>query len=603
VNREHLRAFLWLRWRLLVNQLRRGGVVNVVIVALLVVGAVLLSASLFVGFFLIGLFALPDASPQTILYVWDGLVVAFLFLWMTGLMVDLQRSEVLSLEKFLHLPVSLKGAFLINYVSSLLSVSLVLVVPGMVALALALAIVKGPAMLLVLPLLAAFLLMVTAISYQFQGWLASLMVNQRKRRTVIVVVTMAFVLLFQLPQLLNVIRPWEPEKQIMEQRAELKRDVEAGKITRAEYEQRDTQLKNEAKAKAERQQGQVERALRIGNLVLPPGWLPLGAEACAEREVAYALLAVLGMGALGTLSLWRAYRTTLRLYTGQVSTGKKVAAHVAPPVKAAGAPAIHLLERTLPWLSEQATAIALGGFRSLLRAPEAKLMLLAPIIMVVAFGSIFLTKQVSLPEMVRPLTVFGGLSMLLLSMSQLIGNQFGFDRGGFRVFVLSAAPRRDILLGKNLAMAPLVLGLGVMVLVLVEALQRLRWDHFLAAFPQMVSMYLLFCLLANCQSIFVPMAIRAGSFKPANPKGVNILLQMAFAMFCPLIFLPTLLPLGVEFAAEELAGVRGVPICLLLSLLVCAAIVLLYRAVLGWEGDLLQSREKKILELVTTKTE
>jgi hypothetical protein len=616
VNREHLKAFLWLRWRLLVHQIQRGGVVNVVILTLLAGAAVLLAAGLFVTFFLIGLFAMPEASPSVVMYVWDGLVFAFLLLWSIGLMVDLQRSEVLSLEKFLHLPVSLKGAFLINYVSSLLSLSLVIVVPAMVALALALVIAKGPAMLLGLVLLFAFLLMVTAVSYQFQGWLASLMVNQRRRRTVIVVVTMAFVLIFQIPNLINMMRPWQPEApdnfgaQMVERQTELSRDLAAGKITREEYDRRQAELTREAQEHSEQVQAHahqelehLERGFRIANLVLPPGWLPLGAAACADGQVHYALLAVLGMAGIGTFSLWRAYRTTVRLYTGQFSTGKKVAAPVVKAPVKAGAPAVHLLERTLPWLSEQATAIALGGLRSLLRAPEAKMMLLTPIIMVVIFGSMFLAQKVSLPQTARPLVVFGGLSMLMLSAGQLIGNQFGFDRSGFRVYVLSAAPRRDILLGKNLAMAPIMLTLAVAVLALVEALQPLRLDHFLAAFPQMVSMYLMYCLLANCQSILVPMAIRAGSFKPVNPKGIAILLQVAFMLLVPLIFLPTLLPLGVEFALEELAGVHGIPICLLLSLLECALVVLIYRVVLGWEGSLLQSREKKILELVTTKAE
>jgi hypothetical protein len=615
VNREHLRAFLWLRWRLLVHQIQRGGVVNVVLLAILAVGAVLLAASLFVTFFLVGLFALDDASPQVLLYVWDGLVFGFLLLWSIGLLVDLQRSEVLSLDRFLHLPVSLKGAFLINYISSLVSVSLVIVVPPMIALALALVIARGPAMLMVFALLAAFLLMTTAVTYQFQGWLASLMANQRRRRTVIVVVTMAFVLLFQLPNLINILRPWQPERsddsraQIEGRKAELNRERDAGKITPAEYNRRafeltrDEQAHNdEAKAQAVRQLEQVEQVVRVANLVLPPGWLPLGAAACAEGKVLYGLLGALGMGAIGLLSLRRAYRTTVRLYTGEFTSGKKAAATAAAPVKP-GQPARHLLEKTLPWVSEQASAIALGGFRSLLRAPEAKMLLLTPIIMVLIFGSMFLAQKVTVPEMVRPLVVFGGLSMLLLSMGQLIGNQFGFDRSGFRVFVLSAAPRRDILLGKNLAVAPLVLGLGVMVVVLVQALQRMRFEHFLAAFPQMVSMFLLYCLVANCQSIYAPMAIRPGSFKPVTPKAVPILLQMAFALFSPLIYLPVLLPLGIEFALEELAGVQGIPICLLLSVVECAAVVYVYRLVLGWEGSLLQAREKKILELVTTKAE
>src|SRR5207247_1499819 len=65
------------------------------------------------------------------------------------------------------------------------------------------------AMLVVLPLVAAFALAVTALTYQFQGWLASMMVNPRRRRTVIVLLTAGFILLFQLPNLINIMRPWD----------------------------------------------------------------------------------------------------------------------------------------------------------------------------------------------------------------------------------------------------------------------------------------------------------------------------------------------------------------------------------------------------------
>src|SRR5260370_18864679 len=151
--------------------MRRGGTANTVIAVLLVVGIVLLAPVLSLIFFLMGLFVLKDYSAGIIMYVWDGLVVAFLFSWLLGLMIELQRSDALSLDKFLHLPVSLKSAFLINYLSSLLSLSMVLFLPAMIALSLALVLAKGPGMLLLLPLLAGFLLMVTGITHQFQGWL------------------------------------------------------------------------------------------------------------------------------------------------------------------------------------------------------------------------------------------------------------------------------------------------------------------------------------------------------------------------------------------------------------------------------------------------
>ena len=89
-----------------------------------------------------------------------------------------------------------------------------------------------------------------------------------------------------------------------------------------------------------------------------------------------------------------------------------------------------------------------------------------------------------------------------------MANQFGFDRDGFRVFVLCAASRRDILLGKNLSFAPLVLAMAAILLTVVEVVCPLRFEHLLSMVPQFVSMYLLFCLLTNLISIYAPMPHR-----------------------------------------------------------------------------------------------
>jgi ABC-2 type transport system permease protein len=611
---QHLQAFLWLRWRLRVNQMKRSGLANTVIQAILAVLLLLAAGVLFVGSLLVGLFVLNEVAPIVLLYVWDGLVVAFLFLWSVSVLGELQRSESLSLEKFLHLPVSLSSAFLINYLSSLLSVALILFVPAMLGLSLGLIFSRGPLMLLLLPLLAAFILMVTALTYQFQGWLAALMVNQRRRRTIIVVATMVFVLICQLPNLVNMLRPWEGQQlkgnelsaQMLQQQKELQHELAAKKITFPQYQERSAEImrvfQNRVHESEQQTWQQMEDLFRLVNLVLPPGWLPLGARAAAQGDVLPALLGFVGLTLIGTASLWRSYRTTLRLYTGQFTSGKKYTVVVAPPAQTGIRPA-RLLERKLPFLSEQTTAIALSAFRSLTRAPEAKMMLLTPIIMLAIFGSMFFTQHTEFSVGVRPLLPFGTMVMILFGMIQLVGNQFGFDRSGFRVYVLCPARRRDILLGKNLAVAPLALGLGMAAAIVVEVVVPMRGDHFVAVLFQLVSMYLLFCVLANWLSILAPMPIAAGSFKPANPRGLTLLLHMVFVFLLPLALAPTLLPLGIEVALEEMGWVRGVPIYLLLSLLGCAAIVCLYRLVLNWQGGVLQTREQRILQLVTTKTE
>jgi ABC-2 type transport system permease protein len=612
VNTEHLRAFLWLRWRLRVNQMTRGGIVNLVLLILVTCSVVVLAAVLFVGSFLVGWLLLPQVPAGVLLFVWDGLVLVFLFCWMIGLIQDLQRADVLSLDKFLHLPVSLVGAFVVNYLSSLLSVILFLFLPAMIGLTLGLIVGVGPALALVLPLLAAFVLMVTAVTYQFQGWLASLMVNPRRRRTVIVAVTMSFILLFQLPNLINILRPWKEtnpneraNRQAQEQDA-LLRAWSAKEITAEEYRRGLEELDRAYKARAEEEDRQawqqVQRVTRFINLLLPPGWLPLGADALAEGNVLPALLGTVGLSVIGAASLWRAYRTTVRYFKGEWSSGKSAPAPVPAAAKAAK-PLANLLERELPWFSGQTAAVALGGFRSLTRAPEGKMLLLSPAILVVVFGSMLLAHRFEPPEAVRPLMAFGVMAMILLTLVGVVGNQFGFDRGGFRVFVLSPVPRRDILLGKNLAFAPVALTLGLVLTTLLQVLYPMRFDHFLATVVQFLSMYLLFCLPANLLSILAPMQIAPGSFKPANPRLVAVLLQLLFIFVFPFVLLPTLLPLGVEFLAETLGAPAGLPLALALSVLECVAVVYLYRLVLTWEGHLLQIREKQILDLVTAKAE
>jgi ABC-2 type transport system permease protein len=614
VNLHHLRAFFWLQWRLRVNQLQRGGLANKIILAILAVGIVLAAIGLFAGFFALA-FVFEKTPPTVLLFTWDGLVLVFLAWWGGGLMFDLQRSEGLSLTKFLHLPVSLSGVFVLNYFTSLFSINLFLFVPTMVGFSLGLSFAIGPIMLLLLPLVAAFLLMVSALSYQFQGWLASLMVDKRRRRTVIFLVTLAFILIFQLPNLINIYRPWEGKQdeikeQIAKERAELDRALNAKEITVAEHQKRNAEAQRErAKRSVEGYQQTWKQAEQVGwlaNLVLPPGWLPLGAMGLAEGNVFPALLGMLAMSLIGTASLWRAYRTTVRLYTGQFTAGTTPAI-VARPVEAIKEKAVRppdgLIARKILWLSEPASAIALGCFRSLTRAPEAKMLLLSPVFLVVIFGGMFWRGNLDVPEMARPLMAYGAMATIFLTLIQLVGNQFGLDRSGFRIFVLSPVARRDILLGKNLAVLPVAMVLVSPLLILIQVMYPMRVDHLVALVPQFVSMYLLFCLVANFLSILAPMAIAAGSLKPASTRFLPILVQLFFMSMFPLVLAPTFLPLGIEFGLDALEWGQGLPICLVLTVLECAAIIGFYRVVMTWQGNLLQAREQSILETVTTKAE
>jgi hypothetical protein len=390
---------------------------------------------------------------------------------------------------------------------------------------------------------------------------------------------------------------------LVEELRELDRSLASGEIEAAEFTRRQEEMLKRARDDEHRSNAEFERTARLVNLVVPLGWLPLGVMYAAEGNVLPALAATLLFALVGGACVWRAYRTTVRLYQGEFTAGKRSRPPASRPKATLPASIRNRLAARVPWQSEPVSAIALGGFWSLLRSPESKMMLLTPLILAAVFGSMVLRSSSEMAAPLRTLLAAGALEMSLFGALQLMANQFGFDRDGFRVYVLCAAPRRDILLGKNLAFLPLAAAMALVLVIGIQAVRPLRWDHFLAMAPQFVSMYLAFCLLVNLLSIVSPMYIAAGSLKPASPGVVAVILQVALVLvFFPLTQIPTLLPLAVELLLEWQGWSAGLPIYLILSLVQCAAVILIYRLVLTWEGDLLRSREKRILETVTTST-
>lgn len=606
----HLRAFVWLRWRLMANQWRRSGVMNGVLIGVLTIGVLLLAVPLFIGALFIGWNTIPEASPKQLMYVWDGLVVAFLFFWCIGVVTELQRSEPMLLSRFLHLPVSVKEAFLINYLSSLVRLSLILFLAPAMGFAMALVGVKGVAMLPVLALLAAFALMVTALTYQLQGFLAALMTNPRRRRSVIAAATVILVLVIQVPNLMNSYlqsrRPPGADEKLSQELEKLSRVQPANRREAQELIRRQQEIINQAQiAVFQAQQHQTdkfEETARLMNMVLPIGWLPYGAMAAAEGRYTPWILGLLGMTLLGAASLGRAYRKTIQQFQGASSRRPiPTLEPAAIKTKTTRGTGVLFLERTLPGCSEPVSAIATAGMRSLARSPEVKLMLLGPLFMILIFGSMFMRRQ-AMSEVFRPMAAVTALAFMMLSVLQTMGNQFGLDREGFRLFVLSPARRRDILLGKNLVYTPLALATTAIVLLFFQAFNALRVDQFLAMLPLALSMFMFFCMFMNLISILTPLRIETGSLKPSNVKvGVAFAQFGLFIVLVLLILGLTLAPFLLELLLKFTGGTWGLPIGLLASIVECAVVAASYRFMLGWQGTMLQDREQRILEIVTNR--
>ena len=263
-------------------------------------------------------------------------------------------------------------------------------------------------------------------------------------------------LIVQLPNLLNFFSPWgaqqrvDRSKQWAEELAKLDRAAQSQEFDRGEHVRRQQEViqKHQLAEQADREGVGADGSAREYGLACR---LAAAGRHVRGRGPRHAV----DSGAVGndadrnSQSLARTARRS-DCIRGSQRTGKagrrRARGRIAGDHAEAGRAAAR---STSSGLSEPVSAIALGGFRSLVRSPEAKMMLLSPVIMIPIFGSMLLKGGRSIPESIRPLVAIGGMVFVLLGVLQLMGNQFGFDRDGFRVFVLSPASRRDILLGKN----------------------------------------------------------------------------------------------------------------------------------------------------------
>jgi ABC-2 type transport system permease protein len=567
---------LWLRWRLMCNQWKRTRGLGVIFAVMIGITAFSLAMLGFAGGFLGGFYGLGDASPMNVMFVWLVVTMIFLVVWTIGLLTELQRSETIDLQKLMHLPVALGQMFVINYLVSHFTLSIVVVVPVMLGLALGLVFSRGLEMSLLIPLALSMIFMITAWTYCLRGWLAAMMTNPRRRRTVIMCITFGFVLLSQGPNLyFNVLHRYErhsdPSLNQTAQKEEFNEFLAAQKF-------------------------------------IPPLWLPAGAQALAEKNPLPALLGTLGCLAIGALGLRRAYRSTVRFYHGETGGQAAVKIKISGEAKKTSASRAkdkkEFLELSIPFVPEQSAALALATFRSLLRAPEVKMAWASSFISVVVLGTMLcLRSPPHLSDPAKSFVATGTIAFSLFLLVQFFANQFGFDRDGFRVLILSPVERKFILLGKNLAGLPVGLLSGALLLAFVAGRLKLPPLIFIATLFQLVALFLIIAVGGNLVSILAPQRIAPGSLRPTKAKSEMVFLMIVLQLLFLLVVSPVFLPPLFEWLWQKAGWPDFVPVNLIFSALLWVAAILIYWQLLAPFGRLLQRRETKILNIVTSEVE
>ncbi len=566
-----LKTILWLRWKLAVNQFSRAGAWLRVLMGLLTFAAALFMVALTLGGFFLGRTVLAKMPADDFMLVVDGLVLGFLFFWGIGILGEIQRSETIDLQRLLHLPVKLKDAFVVNYLASHFSISLLLITPAVSGLSIGL-IVGGKTGAVVLPPL--FFTLVFAVSswtYCLRGWLVQLMVNPRRRRTIVIGMTVTIIVLAQTPNLFfNVYLHG------------IKDDGQkTGELVRTKMDH-------------------ARGILKTAHYYVPPLWVGLGTAKSMDGNGWPAVGAALLLGAIGSAGVNRAYQSTLRFYRGENKRRP-----VKPQNQATeGKPVKNTLEGSLPFVDGDVSVAVLGFWRSMLRAPEMKMALLGPFIMALVIGSMFYTRRFGeAATHAGPLIVIGATLFSMSGVMQVVFNQFGWDRDGFRAIVLSPIDRGRLLLAKNISVFPVLTGVGLILFVGMSVMMRLNPLVVVGGVFQIVTATLILSVIGNYLSITIPHRVQAGSLKPTKMPAKNVLIMLVFTLLFPLYMLPALAGPLVGMLTTFSGSRFGMLLNVGVSAAVCVGTLFLYVLSIRPMGALLQRSERDILQAVTSELE
>lgn len=537
-----------------------------VLVSAIGIGSAVVAAAMA---FVLGMAFLPEAKPFELMLAWDGVIALFLLLWLTGLLIQLQLGgESLSLDKLLHMPISPSSAFFVNFLGAQLRVSLVVFLGLMLGLAAASVVTLGIRHLVLFPLVLGLAALVACVTHQFQSWLGRLFANKRRRGTIVAVAVLVFVALMNLPGLVS-------------------------RFLRAE----DVSWGVE----------QIERWALVANAVFPPGWLALGAWGATGGVVWISALATLGLFGIALLSLRRSYRKTLGAIALDDRPGRrprraegKTKAVTDPAPRAARAIAMppglgKTLDPIMRYVPDYSRAVAWVALRLWIRAPQGKMVLLSPLLLVMLYLLIF--REFTQSAWAMQFVVLAMMGFMIMMAFNLFSNVFGQDGNGFRAVVLAGVPPTELLFGKNLALLPYALVIGSLIIGVLQWVHPLPASHVLANFAQLLVLYLVGCMLGNSFSIRAPWPMSATSMGMRNATAASFLASCVILLLLVVFITPLALPLWLERSLAQDGS--SPPLYLIFSLLELAVVAFVYRRRLRSKGRLLATRMESILVRVT----
>ena len=182
----------------------------------------------------------------------------------------------------------------------------------------------------------------------------------------------------------------------------------------------------------------------------------------------------------------------------------------------------------------------------------------------------------------------GGVLYVFLILAGLSCNLFAFEEGGMRTLILSPINRREILIGKNIAVMTIALAFSTMLLIINGLVFRdLTPTTLLFVGLSCIAFAVIMSVIGNWVSIRFPKRMKFG--KRLNVSGVAGLLMIPMFL---LLALPPVTAVALGYFTRSL----------LIEYVTLAAFAVLllvfYFLVIGFQGRSLEQREISILDAV-----
>ena len=456
---DHVKALLWLKWRLIVRGYQRSKVryIGLVLVLLFALGPASLGGALTAY---LGFAHLDTERAVELLFI---VLLALWVFWLVFPLVGFSLNETYDVSRLMAYPIRRVHVVIGGIAGCLLDPTTIFVIPIFIVVLLSFS-TSGPAAVLIAAALLLLGAQTLALSQALLTFLIGVLSNRRFRDVAIVAVPLVFLLLFMGPNMLLSMSPH-----------------------------------------AERAASLLDARLSRYICWTPPG---LAASAIVSASQGRALDYVgwlSGSAVTAALSVALSAWAVGRVYAGAGHTEGGTVRH-----RQRRAPLPAWLQGLL--LTPLA-ALALKELRYFRREPRLKLIVVSGLLPVLCvLGPICFFPESPLRG--RPVwAVLGAGTLAVLSANHLLFNIFGFDREGLRLLFLLPCRRGTILLGKNLP-AIAVNWLAVVLASLVVGLITHAAAYALAFAPFFLAMVLIVASAGNLVSIYFPVRVSRGRESP-----------------------------------------------------------------------------------------